>query len=618
MKNSLKPIAVFISVFLFNAVMAQPSGGPYGPVQKKYELPEVSGTIYYVSPDGKEDATGTSLKNPATIEAAIAKVKTGDAIILRGGVYRTGNLQLNQSIIIQPYEDEQPILKGTYEAKDWKNISPSFVSVKGLWRIKWAQLFPSKPDSWWNKEWSGRETPMHKFNNDMVFINGRFLQSAGWLGELNDDNFYIDYENEMIYIAANPTDKLVEITAFNQGLIITPEEVNGKKADGKGPTIRGITFTQYAFHVIDVEGYYPEGISKESEHGKDVVGTTLENCTISYGGRVGAFLLGDKLTIRNCKVSDTSTEGVYIVASSDVLLEKNIFTRNNIENITGYFPAAVKIFNQTHRVTCNDNLVIDLPNSNGIWYDVGNEDGVFTNNWLENVGDSKREFTGRTVWPSCNAFFFEISKGARVAGNVFFNNDQGILILNSSDVKIYNNTFVNNTAIFGRNRRGESADYFGWHITTGPGVEERVNHEFVNNLMVGDAEYNRPLLFIWQSPDLCEQLKEPSLSKLDNNVYIKMNDNASPVIWLVQKLNDNCESKFSTINELNQVKKDYASNSLSFIDYKGPLFKSIELKNFELIGGFKGTSAAGRLPGYIDEIIGNNTSKAYIGAYPGN
>ena len=47
MKNLLKLVAVVISVFLFDSVMAQPSGGPYGPLQKKYQLPDVSGTIYY-------------------------------------------------------------------------------------------------------------------------------------------------------------------------------------------------------------------------------------------------------------------------------------------------------------------------------------------------------------------------------------------------------------------------------------------------------------------------------------------------------------------------------------------------------------------------------------------
>ncbi len=74
--------------------------------------------------------------------------------------------------------------------------------------------------------------------------------------------------------------------------------------------------------AIEVDGKDTEGISPESEHGKDVVGTTLEHCTISFCSRVAAYLRGDRLTIRNCKVSDTSTEGIYILSSSDVLLEK--------------------------------------------------------------------------------------------------------------------------------------------------------------------------------------------------------------------------------------------------------------------------------------------------------
>ena len=31
--------------------------------------------------------------------------------------------------------------------------------------------------------------------------------------------------------------------------------------------------------------------------------------------------------------------------------------------------------------------MIDNPDSNGIWYDVGNVDGVFVNNWVENAND---------------------------------------------------------------------------------------------------------------------------------------------------------------------------------------------------------------------------------------
>jgi hypothetical protein len=39
------------------------------------------------------------------MEAAIDRVVTGDAIVMRGGVYRTGGLVLNQGITLQPYAE---------------------------------------------------------------------------------------------------------------------------------------------------------------------------------------------------------------------------------------------------------------------------------------------------------------------------------------------------------------------------------------------------------------------------------------------------------------------------------------------------------------------------------
>ncbi len=196
--------------------------------------------------------------------------------------------------------------------------------------------------------------------------------------------------------------------------------------------------------------------------------------TITYCSRVAGYFRGDGLIIRNSLISDTSTEGIYVIGSSDVLLERNIFRRNNIEQLTGYYPAAVKIFNQTHRVTFRDNLVIDQPYSNGVWYDVGNRDGVFVNNWIEGAIDG---------------FFFEISQGAIVAGNVFVRCDKGVRVLNSANVHVYNNTFVDTRASFERNERSATGDHFGWHPATGPDVDQREGHVFVNNLLVASDAY---------------------------------------------------------------------------------------------------------------------------------
>ncbi len=604
-------VCVFICVlFCSLSAIAQPSGGPYGPVQQTYNLPRDAANIYYVAPDGKADAPGT-LSEPTTLASVIEKVKTGDAIIMRGGVYRTGNLQLNQGITIQPYENEQPIVKGTFVADKWENLR------NGLWKTSWSRLFPAKPADWWTRDHFGKETPMHRFNNDMVFVDGKFLQSVGREGELDANTFFINYDTKAVYINFDPNGKLVEITAFDNALTRTTKDCYGKTSDRKGPIIRGITFTQYAYRAIEIEGTDPEGLSPESKHGKDVVGSTFENCTFSFCSRAAAYLRGDKLTMRRCLVSNTSTEGIFLLSSNDVLFEKNIFRRNNIEKITGYFPAAVKIFNQCYRVTCRDNLVMEQPNSNGIWYDVGNVDGVFINNWVQDVGNIRDKITTERFWPSDSGFFYEISKGVIVAGNVFVNCDQGIRVLNCNNARVYNNTLVNSTVFFGRTNRTAVGDHFGWHPSTGPDVNDRDGHVFVNNLLTADENYKGPLLVFWQMPLLCERLNKPQVTRLNNNVYVQRAETGFPrMIYWSPAPDSNCQVFFDSPAALNKANPEFEADSQSFVNYQGPLFKSPELGNYELLQAFPASKSAAKLPAEIKKLIGLKKDIKFIGAYP--
>jgi hypothetical protein len=585
-------------------LQAQPSGGPYGPIWQTYELPKAA-HVYYVAPDGKADAPGTTLDQPTTLETAISRVVTDDAIILRGGTYRTGGLKLNQGITMQPYADEHPVLKGTRVATEWEAVG------NNVWRTSWKTLFPATPLGWWRDH---RRTPLHRFNNDMVFVDGEMLMSAGGVGELNPHSYFIDYDKSHVYIGIDPTNRLVEITAFNGALVRTSKPVHGKTNDHKGPIIRGITFTQYAWRAIEIEGKRsfgptdeptdePIGPADPATYGKEVTGTTLKNVTITFCSRVAGYFRGDGLTIRQSLFSDTSTEGVYVIGSADVLLERNIFRRNNIENLTGYYPAAVKIFNQSHRVTCRDNLVLDHPNSNGIWYDVGNRNGVFINNWIDGTD---------------NGFFFEISKGAICAGNVFVNCPTGIKVLNSCDVQVYQNTLVNSTVSFERDSRSAVGDHFGWHASTGPDVEERDGHVFVNNLLMANEQFRRPLLRFRQPGNMYERLKQPQVRKLDYNVYVRMDSSDSlPMIAWSPVSGGNHSENLQSPEELNELQSEFSANSVVFTNYDGPLFKSARLSNYELLEAFPGSKKASPLPKEISKLLGWEKQRTHFpGAFP--
>ncbi|HTY86551.1 MAG TPA: right-handed parallel beta-helix repeat-containing protein [Candidatus Acidoferrum sp.] len=576
---------------------AQPSGGPYGPLPQTYAVPKDAAHVYYVAPDGKADAAGTSLAEPTTLEAAITKVVTGDAIILRGGTYRVGGLQFNQGITLQPYADEQPVLKGTRVADKWDTQG------NGLFSTTWSNLFPMKPQSWWRRDREGRKTPLWLFNNDMVFVDGRPLKTVGWDGAVDTNSFYIDYDAGRVYIGINPANHLVEITAYDGALTRVIGEAHGKASDHKGPIIRGLTFTQYAYRALEVEGTEPQGLADPATFGKDVIGTTLENLTISHCSRVAGYFRGDKFTMRNCLITDTSTEGVYLIASSDCLLEKNIFARNNVEEITGYFPSAVKIFNQTRRVTCRDNLVLDNPHSNGIWYDVGNVDGVFVNNWVENCQDG---------------FFFEISKGAICAGNVFVNCDKGVRVLNSSNVRVYHNTLINTVASIERTERSAVNDHFGWHPSTGPDVDQREGHVFMGNLIVADASLSGPLLRFEQAAVLCGKLTRPQVKQLDDNVYVRSGDqNAGPLLTWSPEEGSGCKSAFATPAEFQKAHPEFEAHSQYYPGWYGSVVKSTVLKRCELIRPFPKPIEEDSLPADIQQLLGWSKADARTpGAYP--
>lgn len=546
--------------------------GHYGPTAQNYELPQVKGTIYYVAPDGQAKADGRSLEKPSTLEAVIARVKTGDAIVLRGGTYRTGGLVLNQGITLQPYQNERPILKGTQIATEWTKQD------NGLWRTSWDRLFPEKAPDWWRRHRHGQTIPPYLFNYDMVFVDGQPLKVVGWEGEVETGTYSIDYETGHVYIGVDPAQHTIEITAHDSALVRTMGEAHGKRSDKIGPKIHGLTFTQYAYRALEIEGSEGEGVTPEAEMGKDVVGTVLENVTISHCSRVAGYFRGDDLVIRNCLITDTGFEGLYIISSADALLEGNIVTRTNVEEFLGVFPTAIKIFNQTHRVIVRDNLIIDNPHSSGVWYDVGNREGQFYNNWVEGTD---------------NGFFFEISQGAICAGNVFIDCGTGIYVLNSADVEIYQNTLLDSSIKIERTSRSALNDHFGWHPATGPDVPERDGHIVKNNLMVGTAAFGNPLVQVLQEASLCGQLTAPQLQTLAHNAYVQQG-HTQPLVRLSPAEGDECTLDLPTLDRLQA--RSLGQGSAAYVDYFGPLFQSARLHRLAPLAEFPGLNVADPLP----------------------
>jgi hypothetical protein len=261
-------------------------------------------------------------------------------------------------------------------------------------------------------------------------------------------------------------------------------------------------------------------------------------------------------------------------------------------------------------------LVTDQQNSIGIWYDVGNVDGVFINNWLENIHYDETHRKPLDVWPTGAGFYFEISRGAICAGNVFINCDTGIHLRNAADVQMYQNTLINSQVLIGRTERTTTGDHFDWHPSTGPDIDERIGHVFVNNLLYGDENFKKPLLYIWQPDTLCGIVTNPQLNQLDYNMYVQNSDtkNTPLIYWSTFKKNDCKTLSLKSLEDLKELNPGFSNKSSYFPNYNGPLFKGSHLGNYQLLQSFPGAYTAAELPSDVSKLLGK--SEQYIGAYP--
>jgi hypothetical protein len=228
---------------------------------------------------------------------------------------------------------------------------------------------------------------------------------------------------------------------------------------------------------------------------------------------------------------------------------------------------------------------------------------VFINNYVENA---------------LEGFFFEISKGAICAGNVFVNCDHGVRVLNSSNVRVYHNTLVNSVASFERTERNAVNDHFGWHPSTGPDVDKREGHVFAGNLLAANEAFHKPLLQFMQAKVLCGRLTRPQVKQLDDNVYVRSGgvETAPLIVWSPAE-GDNCTNEFKSLDGLQKLHPEFEAHSQYLDNYYGSIFKSPELGNYELLRTFPGPGSADSLPAEIRQLLDWSKQNARTpGAYP--
>jgi parallel beta-helix repeat protein len=156
----------------------------------------------------------------------------------------------------------------------------------------------------------------------------------------------------------------------------------------------------------------------------------LENVTVTDSATIGISVLREKVTLNRVTVQRAGLLGIHGRFADGIVLKRVLATKNNSERFNIAPSAGGLKIGQTRGVTVSESR-FSGNYGHGFWLDLSVYDSVLRqSDFSENSG---------------SGLFLEISAKAIVGDNTFAKNKAfGIKVNNTSDVKIWNNTFVGN------------------------------------------------------------------------------------------------------------------------------------------------------------------------------
>lgn len=369
--------------------------------------PAPSGAIL-VAPGGNDNNPGTISSPVRTIQRGISIAPSGGTVVVRGGVYRE-TVTITRGVTLQNYPKESVWLDGSTPVTGW-------VADGSAWRRSgWTTRFDSSPtytqgaaDNT-SADWRFINTADYPMaaHPDQVFMDGNPMQQVKARNLVGPGTFYLDERTSELYIGSNPNGKTVEASTIVKAISVR----------GANTTLRGIgirRFSPSVFHIASVTIEQP--------------GVTLENVVVANAATTGLSVQRENVTLNQVSVVDSGMLGIHGRFADNLKITKVLASGNNAERfniapVSGGIKLGVSRGISVTSSSFSGNF------GHGFWEDMSVYNSVFRqSDFSDNAG------TG---------LFLEISAKAIVGDNTFARNrDFGIKVNNTSDVKIWNNTFT--------------------------------------------------------------------------------------------------------------------------------------------------------------------------------
>lgn len=519
----------------------------------------------YVAPGGLDSNSGTSAQPLKTLAKAMSKVKAGQTIVFRQGVYREGATGPNiggtyyytnfpKNVTIRSYPGETVFLDGTevVPTSAWKKVSANHYTTPWSTPDFCAQAYYSR--SLTNQTSSGPCAYHDAVNGttvlgdpQMVFRNDKELKQVPDTSKLTADTFYYDWKNKVLHIGFDPAGSTVAATKYAQAAAFF-------KADGL--TIQGIGIRRYATNQF----YNATAGALLLNSGTNV---TLDRVVLTENAGGGLLVWqSSNLTIRRSYLSNNGANGFNFSGSASQLASNSALKDNLVVENTRIEKNNTESFGLECTYSCSSagaklggmvGATIRYSSfsdngggrASGLWCDLDCRDVKIYGNRIE--GNAR------------HGVVYEVSDRGVIASNLIANNGWGIathgggygIFSGSANTRIYNNTIIDNKMgvfLFDDPRSRGSATGYDYN-SIGP---DSKNVEFVNNILSTGKASSILLRVAGGTSTISTNTSATQvLSKLDHNSYAKTGK-ITLLNW--QEYSDKQSVNYGTLNEFRTAK----------------------------------------------------------------
>lgn len=371
-----------------------------------YDIP--SSGVIYLAQTGSDSNPGTAIGAPkATLASALSAASSGSTIVIRGGSYHEGGLEIGTKtgVTIQNYPGEAVWFDGTTTLSGWTN------NGNGTWTASYSFTQDRQLGKGSNvSTWGGNAL---RVITDQVWLDTTKLAPVADGTTPAAGQFSVNQTADTLTIGSDPTGKTVRYADQRYLMQIA------------GATIRGIGIRRYA----------PQWVEYRSAPLMIGANSNLEQVTIQDSSMDALSMGGTGITVRRCTFQDMRHSGVMGDQTAYLLYEQNVIRRGNRGDFNAQpTTAALKLTRVFEGVTIRHSYFDDVPKAAGIWFDTTVSRSSLYGNNLSNLYDG---------------IVFEASDGGVYSGVQYYSyavgnrtssmTRCGIMASISGNIKIWNN-----------------------------------------------------------------------------------------------------------------------------------------------------------------------------------